>query len=277
MRMASTLAFVSALTLGCSSERAPDEGEQASVPDVQFRCAPKDLPGVGGLETVELSGAATIVGLDVDFDLFSNGTLSLSGLANVAGGLVADPNSILLSLTAIFNGEVSDWAPDIPVYIPTEEADYISANRHNDDIGLTTAGRDPLGGADTMQLFGADTLQVPGWFYYLDGIGISGASTLSLSYTITYLVVDGPVEISGGSTLGTSNARHLLLISLSDEPIVISGTGTNVIARIYAPLAPVQITDGATVQGAVVAKTLQMSGTSNMEVTADGLHIWYPC
>lgn len=269
-----------AFTFGCDAEpNAPSSTESITTTDtehVQFRCSPTSLPALGGLDYVELSGGATVRGGERPFDVFSNGKLVVGRGTSVGGGLYSAVGAVSVAAGAFVLGDIKWSGPDIPPHLPTEEAEFVAANSHNAAIGLTANGRRPINDG-ALRLYGGDSLQFPNYYYAVDGLELSGGSRLALRYTVTYLFVDGPIEISGGSSIGTSRARHLLIVSMSKQPISISGASTNVLARIYAPYAPIYITDGASVQGAVVGRTLEMSGESTMEVTQDGLHIWYPC
>ncbi|MEM6991806.1 MAG: hypothetical protein AAF721_14965 [Myxococcota bacterium] len=274
MRLASALTCCLAVAAGCDTASQPET--LPAAPLTAFRCSASDLPALGGLDSVTLSGTSRITSSDWTFDVFTNGKLGVGGEVYVGGGLYSASGSIAMRAGAQILGDLVESGPEIPAYVPETEAEYVERNSHNAQIGLTAGGNTPLV-SGKLTLSGADALQFPHYFYDVDGISLSGGSQVSLSYTVTYVFVDGAIEISGGSSIGTSSARHLLIVSLSDEPIVISGASTSVLARIYAPLAPIQITDGARVEGAVVGATLQMSGDSTVEVTQDGLHIWYPC
>ncbi|MBL4684309.1 MAG: hypothetical protein JKY37_06950 [Nannocystaceae bacterium] len=269
-----------AFTFGCDAEPNPPSSTEtmatSETEHVQFRCSASSLPALGGLEYVELSGGATVRGGERPFDVFSNGKLVVGRGTSVGGGLYSAVGAISVAAGAFVLGDIKSSGPEVPPHLPIEEAKFVAENSHNAMIGLTANGRTPIS-KGAIHLYGGDSLQFPNYYYYVDGLQLSGESNLALSYTVTYLFVDGPIEISGGSSIGTSQAKHLLIISMSKEPISISGASTNVIARIYAPYAPIYITDGASVEGAVVGRTLEMSGESTMEVTQDGLHIWYPC
>lgn len=280
MRFAALALATLGLMPGCdveSRDSALDEvvPTAAAASDVSFRCAALDVPALGGLDSVLLSGGSAVSGRNGAFDIFSNGDMFLTGGVSVSGGLYSALGDIYVDDDVRVLGGIVEGGLEIPVSVPTDDAAYIEYYRHNSYIGWTNNGRNPVSGS-AFNVYGSDYLRLPDYYYYFDSFSISGDSTVSIRYSVTYIFVDGPVEISGGATLGYSSARHVLLVSMSDEPIVISGD-SEVIARIYAPLADVEINGGAHVEGAIVAKSINMSGAATMEVTQDGLHIFYPC
>lgn len=268
-----------AVCVGCDAPdtEAPPPTATAST---AFRCATGNVPGVGGLNTATINGAAIISGLGGEFDLFSNGTIQVAGTALVTGGAYSVVSNIELFNFAVVTGLPSPDATttgEIPPWIPTDEIAYIETYRENADIGPTFQGRNALSNGDSdLTLYGGDTLVLDPGFYAFDSINLSGGSTLAVR-NWAFITLDGPLTVSGGSQITVPDPRDLLLVSGSSGAIDFSG-GSDVSMRLYAPLAPITISGFATrFTGGALGATLQLSYTSTMEVTEDALHIWHPC
>ncbi len=257
----------------CDTSAPTDEQPAPST----FRCAANDVPGIGGLQTVTINGTASIAGRSGEFDLFSNGLVQLAGTASVGGGVYSSGMAIQLFDSASVTGDLSTEGADVPNWIPQDEVDLIYAYRRNHRLYETANGRDPTSNSNMdFTLWGGDSITAGGGLYYFNSLSISGGSTLRFSGT-AYVVIDGPMTISGGSSLEIDDAGQLLIIGTSGDDIEFSGA-SDVTARLYAPDAPIMISGAdTTFTGGLVGGTLQMSDSSSMEVTEDALHIWNPC
>ncbi|MEM6996761.1 MAG: hypothetical protein AAF721_40025, partial [Myxococcota bacterium] len=211
------------------------------------------------------------------FDVFSNGGIQIAGNARVTGGLYSGGPGVRVYDAAVVQGEMGKGDITVPDWIPSDEVELIWRWRDNDDIPRTDLGRDPTSDSNlVLTLYGGDSLTLDGGLYYFNELSLSGGATLEFT-SRTFIVVDGPMEISTGSSFMTDEPGDVLIIGTDDAAIEISD-GASVSMRMYAPYAPVQISgDGTSFTGALVGGTLQMSGASTMEVTEDALHIWNPC
>ncbi|MBL4688683.1 MAG: hypothetical protein JKY37_29110, partial [Nannocystaceae bacterium] len=255
--------------MGCDASEAPAGIETSGIDDagpLEFRCASGDIPGIGGLNAVTINGSASIEGRYGAFDLFSNGDVAVAGTATVHGGIYSAGATVELFDTATVTGEFSSSGVTIPNWIPEAEVAYIARYQRNRDLWRTRYGRDPTYDNNSrFRLYNGDRIDVPSGLYYFNSLSVTGRSRMRVTGTV-YMVVDGPITFSGRSSLEVQDAGRLLIIGTSGDAIRISG-GSNVTARIYAPDAPVVISGTDThFTGGVVGGTLQMSGSSTMEV-----------
>lgn len=263
---------VAMVALGCSAGEEPALGDGP----VQFRCAPTTIPGIGGLDTVTVNGSATLHGRDGAFDVFSNGPVQIAGSAEVDGGVYSASAQVELFDGGSILGEITGNSVAVPDWIPDDEVYYIWYYRENSYTGWTDYGRDPTTSNNyRFSLYGGDSIEMEG-LYYFTSLSLTGGATLELSGD-TFIVVDGPMTVSGGSRIITDDASQVLFIGTDNDDIEISG-GSDVTARMYAPYAPVMVSGtGTRFSGGLVGGTLQLSGSSDLEVTEDALHIWDPC
>ena len=219
--------------------------------------------------------------------LFSNGTITLQG-AKVYGELVSASN-VTLQANSLVTGDVvygttlsnSGTAQTQPIHqtstplvlpIPGVCGSYTAA---------PTTGNMWISGAYTynaangdLTVSGGGTATLANGNYCFHNVTVSGGSTL---------VINGPVKISvtgkftdsGGSLQNTSyNPANMQVTSsyTGSNGVTVSGTSATYI-MIYAPGTDLTVSGGGPLYGSLVAKTLTVSGNSQVHQDL-GLPCW---
>lgn len=149
-------------------------------------------------------------------------------------------------------------------------ANLLQASIHNDNTRLSALPGSStwwVGGA--LELSGAHVV-LPAGRYYADHIRLSGGATLSADPGARVLIfVDNNVLVEGGSTLGSSPAatHPLTLVSGASKyegESVRVDNATDASLAIYSPEADLMLSGSTTLYGALMGKTVELSGTQRL-------------
>ncbi len=204
------------------------------------------VDNVGNAEDArQLSVAATRWLSDA---LSATGSITLSGRAEVAGDVSAP--SVTLEGGAEVNGAVDRSAPAQALDVAQAAS---AAQAQNNDAAISGW---LANGA--LSLSGRQSLVLPDGEYYLTGLSLSGAASLSIS-TRADVFVHGEISVSGQAALNAGgDAAGLWIVS--------DGTGVSVTGRsrsafnLYAPSADVALSGGGQFAGRIFAGNISLSG-----------------
>lgn len=255
--------------------------------------------GLVGLNSVSLSGSATIVG-----SASSNGAITSSGSSS-AQGIDLGPAGSFTSSSSVSSGSVTHLPSPIvlsPVNPGTsnqtsiancparQAAGYTSCN---DDFRITNgvanpvvAPYDPSSGitwspsARVLTLSGGATLTLGGGLYNFCSLTLSGPSSITVAAGVQAEVfIDSPSDPGSGCA---SNTGTLTMsggsswVNLSENPLALqlyvygnsSGTSSvtysgsaNFYGTLYAPQSSVTISGTGKVIGGIAGKTVTVSGS----------------
>lgn len=252
------------------------------------------VPEVVGLSSGSISGKQVDVdsyhgGLTVNnagtvsYASESNGTVATDGLLTVSGATIAgsislgpDPSSVQFLKGAAQNPNVSQRDSALPAAVPDPCGKYsgkFAGQQPGDKFSY-----DPNKG--DLVVSGGNSLHLPGSGptpYCFHNVTVSGGSKLYVSDAVQINML-GQFNASGGSLINLSYDPVNLQISTTyqgNNAVVLSG-GSNAYALIYAPAGGVTLSGGSPLFGAVLGKTLVMSGDSKVhcDTTPATLEAW---
>ena len=214
------------------------------------------------------NGGITLAGAQVRGDVRSAlGAATLQAHSLVTGDVTAGTtitNGGTINGTATPNSpSAAIVAPAVPVCSPFSSGAGIS--------GRFTY--DPLSG--NLSVSGGKTATLANGAYCFHNITLSGGSTL---------IVDGPVQIrltgqlngSGGSFLNRTYVPSNLQIESSyagANGVILSG-GSGAYLAVYAPRTSIALSGGSAIHGALLGKTLVVSGNSDVHYDVQLLTVW---
>ncbi len=245
------------------------------------------LSGIIGLQKVTVGASTAVIdsydssigypnSQSNDAFLLSNGTITLQG-AKIHGDMISTQGNVILQANSLDTGDVTyattislagsavvqgsiihQTNPPIVAPIPDACGSYTKAPT----TWITGAYTyDPIKGNLTVSGGGSATLA--GGTYCFNNVTVSGGSTLAFSGPVM-INVTGKFVDSGGSLQNPSLIPFNLQVSSSytgSNGVTVSGTSATYMT-IYAPGTDVTISGGGPLYGALVGKTLTVSGNS---------------
>jgi Flp pilus assembly protein TadG len=187
----------------------------------------------------------------------SNGDISLGGSSTVVGDARPGPGHGVSS-----PNKVSGVSSPLPAPLSYPPADPSPYNQAYNDNGRLPAGM--LSGAD---FHAASSGTVPGGTYFVHDFRVDGSAVLTFKDP-TVVYVYGAVSVTGQVSTSGNLPRNLRVVTVRDPltnaaPGAISlGSNAALYADIYAPLSPLTVSGSGDIYGSVVAKSVDMSGTS---------------
>lgn len=187
-------------------------------------------------------GSNTFSRGDMGTDSASNGTVTLSGNAQIRGdvttGVGSTPTSVI---TTSGNANVTG----------SKTAATASLNPQ----AVTTA----TGSSGSLNISGNSTVTLAAGTYNYTSLSISGNGRLSATGAVV-IYVSGTVSIAGnGISTSSSKPPNMLIYSTGSSSVSLSGNG-NLYAGIYAPNSAVSNSGNGALYGAVVSRTYAQSG-----------------
>jgi hypothetical protein len=204
--------------------------------------------------------------------ILSNGAIEISG-AKIGGSIVSANGSVLIGPNSQVSGNVTAGATITNqgtvggTLTPSQPSGHINANAVP-DCGAFTANPAITGGRFTytngdLSVASNSTVTLGNGTYCLHSLTISGNGSLQVSGPVV-IDVTGAFNASGGSLVNTTHVPANLQIASSyagPNGVNVSG-GTNAYLTVYAPATNVTVTGGSPVFGALLGKTLTISGNS---------------
>ncbi|MCH8148670.1 MAG: hypothetical protein IH987_11845 [Planctomycetes bacterium] len=248
-----------------------------AVAAVQFPCG-----GIWGLEEVTIPGSVvtdSYVSNDGNYtpatagdngDLCSGGDITVSGSALIDGDAMAGIDSEL----TVNGGRVEITGVEANMILPSDLPDVSVDNpevlNDNNRIGNTALGLDPFAGGLHLRIGSDDSLTLPAGrddnpavFYFDSMTFTSGASLVITGPTVIYLA--GDFDFTGQGTVNTTRDPKDLMIISAGEVVKMSG-GVSFYGSILAPNAEVELSGTAEYFGAVIGRTVKITGDFEFHV-----------
>ena len=191
----------------------------------------------------------------------SNGDISLGGSSSVSGDARPGPGHTITGGATKVSGE-SDPLP-YPLSYPVESpSPYGPSN--NDNSFVPTGARS---GPD-FQL--GSMLSLPGGHYFFRNFRVEGGGVLTFREPAVVYVY-GTVNITGRVTTNGNLPKNLRIVTVRDPSTgaapgaVNIGSNGALYADIYAPLSPLTVGGSSDIYGCVVAKSVDMTGSSQFD------------
>lgn len=207
-------------------------------------------------------------------DAGSNMGIDLQGGAGVVrGNAIPGPfDTVSISAPAWVTG-TTDPAPEEVGMPDPRLGDFQAAFAANDNGSLNVS--DPMITYDPVQLTmvvnTGTELVLPAGTYFFRELALKGGSTLRVTGSVK-LYITGELDLSGGSTLNDTGLAANLSVIAHPYPVpstppkvgVSTSGGSQNVMWIYAPGMPVTLYGGSEYFGAVVGRTVTLSGGSKI-------------
>lgn len=199
-------------------------------------------------------------------DIFTNGPVLKAETWNQIAGTIS-----ALACTTSCDPQQTTLGPNLgppPMLVPDPSSDIATARLMNDNDVIPCVLRnlgeqcDPAVVDGTLRLTHLDVLTLDAGTYYFEAIQTDALTLLRLRDGVT-VYVDGPATLDG---LVVSSDAHL--ISASSADISLNGF-LDVQLHLFAPNAPVYLSNFTKLVGSVVARDLNMSGSAQVLGTHD--------
>lgn len=169
----------------------------------------------------------------------SNGNITLTGNARISGDARPGPGrTVTRTGNAAVTGSTAPLSAPLSYPPPALPESYISGG--------------------SVNLNGNDTLTLPAGVYYYSGLSVSGNATIRTTGQVT-IYVAGSVSLSGNAVIHQNRPENFRIRVLGSGPVSVSGNG-DLWADIYAPNSAVSFSGNGEFYGAMVGRTLTVSG-----------------
>ena len=139
------------------------------------------------------------------------------------------------------------------------------ASNDNASIGLTNKGRDPFDGSPwDLVVTGNDGLTLPAGTFYFTSALIDGQATVNITGPTT-IFISGPATLTGGGLVNVTQDPKDLIIYSTGTTMTVDGNA-GFYGGIVAPYAEVTLTGTSEYFGTIIARVLNMFGTTNIHV-----------
>ncbi len=150
------------------------------------------------------------------------------------------------------------------VTVPPIDISEFEFDNDNATIGLTEKGNDPFVSGLNMRVGANDNLTLAAGTYYFESLTfVSGAELTLTGPTTIYLT--GDMDITGAGTLHTSRDPSELTIISTGQNVKITGN-VEFYGSILAPYAEVELKGTSNYYGAIVGRTVKLSGNFSFHV-----------
>lgn len=203
----------------------------------------------------------------------SDGEIEVIGTAEVHGN--ANPGKGH-TVEIVGSAEVTgNTTPRLrPLNMPPVDTDEIEDEHDNGSLppivritGKKSVGSSPLDSNRNFTLTGTTSYDIPEGDYYFNDLTLSGQSSLNVSGK-TRIWLTGNLRTAGGKLANNTGKADQLQILMTGGTADITGN-VDFYAVIYAPDTAVEIQGTGQLTGAVVGKTLRMTGTGDIHYDED--------
>lgn len=201
-------------------------------------------------------------------DVCSNGTLTVAGSMEIHGDVLGS-EVVEKGGSYTITGTVETlYKPVVP---PTVDFGDVATNNDNGTIGLTDGGLDPFpGGIWNLFIKANDNLTIAGGTYYFDSIGFGMAKGQKVPGSVTVtgptkIYVAGSIGLTAQGTFNTSTDTAFVEIYSLGPTVSIVGQAA-FYGSILAPNADVLLAGNADMYGALIGKTVKMTGSFGFHV-----------
>ncbi|MBI4801835.1 MAG: Ig-like domain-containing protein [Elusimicrobia bacterium] len=214
--------------------------------------------------SLTVSGTANITGV-----ARANAAITLNGNAKITGA--ATGSDVILKGKAVVTGEVTKAANTLmaePVALgPIAQA---AAALNNNSL---IPAQYLINGV--LKVSSKARLELPAGTYYFKGIELTEGALVALKGN-TDIIVEGPVNISGGSAFNAEcPASRLKLFVNSELPMALLGGG-KIAGYVYAPGSALKLSGNGLASGHWFAKSVELSGNGSAIQSGDSLPIALP-
>ena len=185
-------------------------------------------------------------------DIASNGNITLSGSTLVDGNAYAGVGKQVIGSNHVTGTSTSLTSP--LVYPPADVADVIN-NNNNASLPLAIMSS----GAIKMSSQKNGTL--PSGTYYVTGLDMGAGSELNCTGPVT-IYVAGNVSLGGHAITRDNIPHNLQIIVVGNGTTVSLSGGSDLYADVYAPQSAITMSGNGDIFGAIVGKSVSMTGTS---------------
>ena len=210
-------------------------------------------------------------------NVFSNGKIDLKG-AKVYGNVVSSQGNVVLESGSLVSGDLTyattltnsgtvqgtisrQTTSPFTAAVPAACGSYRTAPTSSNNWVTGDFTYDQTRGDLTVS--GGHAATLANGTYCLHNVTLSGGSTLTVNGAVV-INLTGQLNASGGSFANTTNRPANLQISTSytgNNGVTLSG-GTNAYLKVLAPGTSITLSGGSPIFGALVGKTLTVSGNS---------------
>jgi Flp pilus assembly protein TadG len=204
-----------------------------------------------------------------------NGNLCSDGPINVDGSPVVNGDAnpgrgykTALTGSAVVTGNMSPRLR--PLNLPGVDMSTVSVSNNNASLPPIQKGNNfvpILDGSRNFLLDGGRTYTIPSGTYYINDLTLTGSSKLYVDPGVK-LYVTGKLDTSGGDVINATQIPSNLRIFMSGSTANISGSSDNHMV-VYAPNTDVEVAGSGAFHGAVVGKTLSLTGDGGLHYDED--------
>ena len=247
------------------------------------------LTGLVGLNSVKLGGFAdsfdsTVgypAGAGNNMTILSNGTIEIMG-ARVNGNILSTASNVLLQPNTIVNGNVVAGTSvtnkgTVNGTITQNQSAAALIAPAVADCGAFTAGPNVSGsftyGNGDLKVTG--TASIGNGTYCFHSLTLNGGAVLQVSGPVS-INLTGQLNAGGGSFANTTHVPANLQIASSyagSNGASLNG-GAEAFLTVYAPRTDVTVSGNSSLFGAVLGKTLTVSGTPDVHYDSTMGNIW---
>ncbi len=198
--------------------------------------------------------------------LCSDGPITVQGDATINGDVRAgEGETVTINGNPTISGDIGNRVT--PLNLPSVDASAAAASNNN---AALVKYKDPLSGGwidavdnqGDFSLTGGVIYDMPPGTYYFRDMKMTGGSQLNITGK-TIIYVTGQIDFHGGTAINNNTGvADNLWINVTGPDIVIVNGGTELFGVIYAPDSDVTFAGGAEFYGAVVGKTLTLTGNA---------------
>ena len=188
----------------------------------------------------------------------SNGDITLGGSAAVTGDARPGPGRTLSGGT----NKVTGVSLPLPSPLTYPEADPSPWGPANNDNGLL-----PMGAMSGTDFVTSSTLSLPGGHFFFRHFKVEGSGQITFrDPAVVYAY--GDVDITGRVTTSGNLPKNLRIVTVRSPSTgaapgrITIGSNGALYADIYAPLSPLSTSGSGDIYGSVVAKSIDMAGSS---------------
>ena len=202
-------------------------------------------------------------------NLCSDGPITVDGNPIVNGD--ANPGrgqQTTLTGSAVVTGNMTPRLR--PLNLPGVDTSEISITNDNSTLPQIQKGKnlhDILDGSRNFKLDGGKTYTIPPGDYYFNDLTLTGSSTLHTTPGVN-IYLTGKLDTSGGDLINSSQVPSNLRIFMTGSTARIAGSSDNHMV-VYAPNTSVEVTGGGAFHGAVIGKTLTLTGGGGIHYDED--------
>lgn len=229
--------------------------------------------GIWAIDSIKVPGTVSIDSYDstaglydagsagTNGDLCSNGSITVSGSADIFGDVLA--SDITLNGGALTITGISEESID-PVDAPPIDFSDVDNNNDNNTIGLTGQGNAALNSGDELILGAGDNVTLPPGTFYFKRIDMTGDAWIGLSGQTT-IYLDGDLEMTSNAIFNTTTNPAELEIISSATTIKMTGN-VEFYGSIYAPFATISLKGNSDYYGALVGSIVDFGGNFSYHV-----------